>query len=199
MNNIPQILTILEQTYPDAKPQLNFNSTFELLAAVILSAQCTDARVNIVTQSLFPTSPQKIIQLGQARLQEIIKPCGYFRAKADHILRAAQMIIDNYGGNTPSFFDGNSCLHGVGRNDTIREKYSEVILMELDYPRFTASYQWQQADGKSTTRSVSGVNVETDDESATANRLMAFWGVIAKVAARSSYEKVSLRSERQVL
>ena len=71
-------LKILEETYRGAVPQLKFDSPFELLVAVILSAQCTDKRVNQVTQTLFPTAntPKKILQLGQSKLEEIIKPCG---------------------------------------------------------------------------------------------------------------------------
>lgn len=110
-------LKILEETYRGAIPELKFNSVFELLVAVILSAQCTDKRVNQVTQVLFPiaNTPEKILQLGQARLEEIIKPCGYFHAKAKHIVESAQILIDNYGGEVPSEFDELIKLPGVGR------------------------------------------------------------------------------------
>ena len=110
-------LRILEETYRGAIPELKFNSVFELLVAVILSAQCTDKRVNQVTQILFPiaNTPEKILQLGQARLEEIIKTCGYFRAKAKHIVESAQILIDNYGGEVPSDFDELIKLPGVGR------------------------------------------------------------------------------------
>ena len=76
-------LKILEETYRNAVPQLKFDSPFELLVAVILSAQCTDKRVNLVTAELFPlaNTPEKILQLGEARLEEIIKPCGLSRSK----------------------------------------------------------------------------------------------------------------------
>lgn len=110
-------LRILEETYRGAIPELKFNSTFELLIAVILSAQCTDKRVNEVTKILFPlaNTPEKILQLGQSKLEEIIRPCGYFRAKAKHIIEAAQILIDNYGGEVPSDFDELIKLPGVGR------------------------------------------------------------------------------------
>ena len=110
-------LKILEETYRGAIPELKFDSVFELLVAVILSAQCTDKRVNQVTQILFPIAdtPEKILQLGQSKLEEIIKPCGYFRAKAKHIIGAAQILIDNYGGEVPSDFDELIKLPGVGR------------------------------------------------------------------------------------
>lgn len=110
-------LRILEETYAGAIPELKFDSTFELLVAVILSAQCTDKRVNLVTAELFPlaNTPEKILQLGQARLEEIIRPCGYFRAKAKHILATSKMLIENYGGEVPAEFEELIKLPGVGR------------------------------------------------------------------------------------
>ena len=110
-------LRILEETYRGAVPQLKFGSAFELLVAVILSAQCTDKRVNQVTQVLFPiaNTPEKILQLGQARLEEIIKPCGLSRSKSKHIVETAQILLENYGGEVPSDFDELIKLPGVGR------------------------------------------------------------------------------------
>ena len=118
MNDFKQEeLRILEETYRGAIPQLKFDSVFELLIAVILSAQCTDKRVNQVTQILFPiaNTPEKILQLGQSRLEEIIKPCGLSRSKAKHIVATAQILIDNYDGEVPSDFDELIKLPGVGR------------------------------------------------------------------------------------
>ena len=110
-------LKILELTYHDAKPQLKFNSSFELLVAVILSAQCTDKRVNEVTQILFPlaNTPEKILALGIEKLAEIIKPCGLFHSKAKHITGTSKILIDEYGGEVPSDFDELIKLPGVGR------------------------------------------------------------------------------------
>ena len=110
-------LRILEETYAGAVPQLKFDSVFELLVAVILSAQCTDKRVNEVTKILFPTAntPEKILQLGQSKLEEIIRPCGYFRAKAKHIVATSKILLESYGGEVPSEFDELIKLPGVGR------------------------------------------------------------------------------------
>ncbi len=110
-------LRILEETYRGAVPQLEFGSTYELLIAVILSAQCTDKRVNQVTQELFPlaNTPEKILQLGQSRLEEIIRPCGYFRAKAKHIIATSKILLDDYNGEVPREFDELIKLPGVGR------------------------------------------------------------------------------------
>ena len=110
-------LKILEETYGGAKPQLKFNSPFELLVAVILSAQCTDKRVNEVTKILFPiaNTPQKILKLGIEKLEEIIKPCGFFHTKAKHIAGSSKILIDDYGGEVPADFDELIKLPGVGR------------------------------------------------------------------------------------
>lgn len=110
-------LRILEETYGGAKPQLKFNSPFELLVAVILSAQCTDKRVNEVTKVLFPiaNTPEKILQLGIEKLEKIIKPCGFFYSKAKHIAGTSKILLDEYGGEVPADFDELIKLPGVGR------------------------------------------------------------------------------------
>ena len=112
-----EILKILEETYRGAIPELKFNSNFELLVAVILSAQCTDKRVNEVTKNLFPiaNTPEKILSLGQADLEKIIKPCGFYHAKAKHIIGSAKMLLENFGGEVPADFDELIKLPGVGR------------------------------------------------------------------------------------
>ena len=110
-------LELLELLYYDEKPQLKFNSPFELLVAVILSAQCTDKRVNEVTENLFPLAdtPEKILALGIEKLKEIIKPCGLFHAKAKHITGTSKILLDEYGGEVPEDFDELIKLPGVGR------------------------------------------------------------------------------------
>ena len=112
-----EILNILEETYRGAIPELKFNSNFELLVAVILSAQCTDKRVNQVTKNLFPiaNTPEKILQLGQDNLEKIIKPCGFFHSKAKHIIETSKILSENYSGEVPSDFDELVKLPGVGR------------------------------------------------------------------------------------
>ena len=110
-------LKILEETYRGAIPQLKFDSAFELLVAVILSAQCTDKRVNQVTQVLFPlaNTPEKILQLGQAKLEEFIKPCGLSRSKSKHIVETSKLLLDSCNGEVPADFDELIKLPGVGR------------------------------------------------------------------------------------
>jgi endonuclease-3 len=111
------MIDIFAESYKDAKPALKFNSPFELLVAVILSAQCTDVRVNITTGRLFAraNTPEKILALGEAELMEEIRDCGLFRNKAKNIIAACDMLCREYGGEVPRDFDELVKLPGVGR------------------------------------------------------------------------------------
>ena len=110
-------LRILRTLYPNAKPALEFKTPFELLIAVILSAQCTDVRVNIVTSRLFPraNTPEAIAALGQTELEKTIHDCGFFRMKAKHILETCDILLQEYGGEVPADFEALQRLPGVGR------------------------------------------------------------------------------------
>ena len=111
------IIDRLKGIYPDARPELVFGSVYELLIAVILSAQCTDKRVNIVTKELFKNydTPEKMITLSQNDLEDIIKTCGLYKSKAKHILKASHDIVDIYGGKVPGTVEDLMKLSGVGR------------------------------------------------------------------------------------
>ena len=110
-------LRILRELYPNAKPALEFKTPFELLIAVILSAQCTDVRVNMVTGRLFPraNTPETIAALGQETLEAAIHDCGFFRMKAKHILETCYILLQEYGGEVPADFEALQKLPGVGR------------------------------------------------------------------------------------
>jgi endonuclease-3 len=114
---ILEILSRLRQAYPEAKCGLNFTTPFELLIATILSAQCTDVRVNRVTERLFAraSTPEAILSVGEDELQEEIRECGLFRMKSRHIIEACQMILAEYGGEVPSDLHSLVKLPGVGR------------------------------------------------------------------------------------
>ncbi len=115
--NTDEILNELERLYPDAKPALRFQSPYELLVAVILSAQCTDERVNKVTEVLFRNynTPERMITLSQAELEKYIFSCGFYRNKAAHILSASHDILEKFGGEVPSSFEDLRTLAGVGQ------------------------------------------------------------------------------------
>ncbi len=112
-----EILTELERLYPDARPALRFESPYELLVAVILSAQCTDERVNKVTAVLFQSynTPAAMVTLSQEELERYIFSCGFYRNKAAHILSASRDILEKYGGQVPDTLESLRTLAGVGR------------------------------------------------------------------------------------
>lgn len=114
---VGEIINLLSLEYPDAKPQLKYTSNYELLVAVILSAQCTDERVNKVTEVLFKeyNTPKKMTTLTHEELSKMILPCGLYNAKAKNILSASKSIIENFNGEVPSSFDDLISLAGVGR------------------------------------------------------------------------------------
>jgi endonuclease-3 len=110
-------LAILEQSYPNAVTALQYGNPFELLIAVILSAQCTDARVNLTTPQLFARYPDaaSLARADQADVERIIKSCGFFRTKAKNIIAAAQGLIAEHGGAVPGDRVSLEALPGVGR------------------------------------------------------------------------------------
>lgn len=112
-----EILSELKRLYPDAKPALKYTSPYELLIAVILSAQCTDERVNKVTAELFKMhdTPQDMLKLTQEELEKFIYSCGFYHAKAAHILSASKDICEKFNGEVPADFDKLKSLAGVGQ------------------------------------------------------------------------------------
>ncbi|MBO5245327.1 MAG: endonuclease III [Selenomonadales bacterium] len=112
-----EMLALLEAEYGDTGTALNYNSPFELLIAVILSAQCTDVRVNVITARIFPAynTPAKMLTLSLAELEEQIRDCGLFHSKAKNILAACRMLEEEFGGEVPDSFDKLIKLPGVGR------------------------------------------------------------------------------------
>jgi endonuclease-3 len=111
------VLQKLENTYFGAKPQLNYSSEYELLVAVILSAQCTDKRVNEVTKVLFQkyNTPYKMSQISQEELEKYIYSCGFFRNKAKNIISVSNILLQKYNGQVPNDFNALTSLPGIGR------------------------------------------------------------------------------------
>jgi endonuclease-3 len=113
----PEILAHLKDLYPDARCALEHRDAYELLCATILSAQCTDARVNMVTPALFsryPT-PFELARAKEADVQEIIKSTGFFRNKARSLVGMAQAVVAEHGGEIPRTMEELRRLPGVGR------------------------------------------------------------------------------------
>ncbi len=108
---------LLKTQYPDALCSLEYRKPYELMIAARLSAQCTDARVNIVTKTLFRQFPtlQSFADADLGELEEAIKPCGFYKTKAKSIKEAAQRLIAVYGGEIPQTLDELLTLPGIGR------------------------------------------------------------------------------------
>ncbi len=112
-----EIIKRLKKEYPDAHCALNHTNAFELLIATILSAQCTDERVNIVTADLFRKyrQPADYVAVSQEELEEDIRSTGFFRNKAKNIQAACQKLIDNFKGEIPETMEELLTLNGVAR------------------------------------------------------------------------------------
>ena len=116
-DRVPAVLRLLERYYPNAECALNHRNAFELLVATILSAQCTDARVNIVTPSLFakfPT-PKALAAAPLEDIEQIIKPTGFFRAKARSLSEMSKDLVEKHEGKVPKDMAKLVALRGVGR------------------------------------------------------------------------------------
>jgi len=121
---LPQLLEALEALYPDAATALRYENPFQLMIATILAAQCTDKRVNQVTEKLFKKykGPQDFARADLEELQEDIRECGLFRNKSKNIIEASKEIVGKYDGQVPPDFEKLTKLPGVGR------KTANVIL-----------------------------------------------------------------------
>lgn len=124
--DIVKIIEILKVTYPEATCSLDFKTPFELGIAVMLSAQCTDERVNKITPVLFEKfkKPEDYIKSSLEEIEEIIKPCGFYKNKAKNVYGYAKMIIENYNKTVPDKMEELIKLPGIGR------KSANVIMLE---------------------------------------------------------------------
>lgn len=114
---VEYIKSELNRLFPNPKCELEYQTNYELLVAVILSAQCTDKRVNLVTKELFKNynTPEKMIKLSQDQLEKIIRSCGFYRNKAKNILSMSRELVSRYNGQVPSSVEELQTLAGVGR------------------------------------------------------------------------------------
>lgn len=116
-SHIKPFFAHLKATNPQPNTELEYTSVFELLAAVLLSAQATDVGVNKATRRLFPiaNTPQAILDLGLDRLMTYIQTIGLYRSKAKHLMQTCQILVDQYGGEVPPSREALEALPGVGR------------------------------------------------------------------------------------
>ena len=111
-----QVMAALDGLYPQARPELNFSNPYETLVATILSAQCTDKRVNVVTSRLFAKYPDaaSMAELSPEELEPQIRECGLYHNKAKNIVAACRAIVEKHGGNVPDTREELEKLPGVG-------------------------------------------------------------------------------------
>ncbi len=155
-------LVELEKLYPDAKPALRYNTPYELLVAVVLSAQCTDERVNKVTAVLFEkySTPERMVTLSQSELEKYIFSCGFYRMKAEHILSASRDILEKFNGEVPNTIESLMRLAGVGKK-TANVVYSVAFggdAIAVDTHVFRVSNRLGLAKGKTPLEVESGLN-----------------------------------------
>ena len=122
-----KMVEILKQTYPDATCSLDFETPFQAVVAVILSAQCTDERVNKTTPALFEKckTVEDFANIDIKELEDLIHPCGFFKNKAKNIKLCAKQVLENFNGQVPNNMRDLMSLAGVGR------KTANVVLLEV--------------------------------------------------------------------
>ena len=126
-----KVLEELKKMHPNAGCELNYSTPFELLVAVILSAQCTDKRVNMITEKLFKVynTPEQFAALTPEELKPYIYSCGFFNSKGNNIIAMSKELVEKYGGEVPRDFDKLTALAGVGRKTA-----SVVLSVGFDIP-----------------------------------------------------------------
>lgn len=150
--DIEPFFATLQAANPMPASELEYSTVFELLAAVLLSAQATDAGVNKATRRLFPVAntPQAILALGQEGLEENIKTIGLYRSKAKHLIEACRILVEKHGGQVPRDREALESLPGVGRktaNVVLNVAFGEEV-MAVDTHIFRVSNRTGLAPGK---------------------------------------------------
>ena len=150
---VKDILSILDKYFPDPDVPLDHRDAYTLLIAVVLSAQCTDERVNKTTPELFSLAdnPFDMAKIPVDQIREIIKPCGLSPAKSKAISKLSQILVDNYNGRVPATFEELEALPGVGHKTA-----SVLMTQSFGIPAFPVdthihrlAYRWGLSNGKS--------------------------------------------------
>ena len=149
---IEAFFATLKAANPHPQTELEYSSVFELLAAVLLSAQATDVGVNKATRRLFPVAntPQKILNLGLEGLESAIKTIGLYRSKARHLMQTCQILVEQHGGVVPRTREALEALPGVGRktaNVVLNVAFGEAT-MAVDTHLFRLGNRTGLASGK---------------------------------------------------
>lgn len=146
----------LDEFFPNPPIPLDYRDPFTLLVAVVLSAQCTDARVNLVTAELYKVAdtPAKMVELGVEKIAEYIKPCGLSKTKSNNIFKLSKILVEKYGGQVPKTFEELEALPGVGHKTA-----SVMMIHAFKVPAFPVdthihrlAKRWGLSDGSTVER-----------------------------------------------
>lgn len=146
----------LDELFPNPPIPLDYSDPFTLLVAVVLSAQCTDARVNLVTKELYKVAntPAKMVKLGVDGIAEYIKTCGLYQNKSKNIFKLSQILVEKYGGEVPRTFEELEALPGVGHKTA-----SVMMIHAFKVPAFPVdthihrlAARWGLSDGSTVER-----------------------------------------------
>ena len=153
---IDAIKTLFLKHYPDSLTELNYTNIYELLIAVMLSAQCTDKRVNIISPALFEAYPSPI-ELANADLDDVksyLNTCSFFNNKAKNLIKMAQSVIENYNGEIPQERDELIKLAGVGQKtaNVVMIEYTGANLMAVDTHVFRVAHRLGLSDDTTATK-----------------------------------------------
>lgn len=198
MSREEEIFDLLYKSYPEARCELDYGDIFQLLVAVILSAQCTDKRVNVVTKELFKVAktPQDFATMDAETLEKLIFSCGFYKNKAKNIILASQAIVGKYGGQVPSDFNELITLPGVGR------KTANVVSsvgfggdgIAVDTHVFRTSNRLGLAKGKTPYEVEKGLEkVIPQGKRALAHHLLIFHGRYTCASQRPKCDKCTLK------
>ena len=143
----------LDELFPNPPIPLDYTSAYTMLVAVVLSAQCTDIRVNQVTKVLFKAAdtPKKMIKLGVDRIAEIIKPCGFFNTKSVNIYKLSKALVEKFGGEVPQSFEELEALPGVGHKtaSVVMSHIFKIPAFPVDTHIHRLAKRWGLSDGSS--------------------------------------------------
>jgi endonuclease-3 len=162
------IIDRLEELYPKTPIPLDHTSNYTLLIAVLLSAQCTDVRVNQITPSLFKKAdnPKKMIKLTQAIIEDIIRPCGLAPSKSKAIFELSHLLIAKHQGEVPASFEELEALPGVGHKtaSVVMAQAFGVPAMPVDTHIHRLAFRWGLSSGKSVKQTESDLKKHFPEE-----------------------------------
>ncbi len=152
MSSVLEQYKLFEKNYPNPETELTYDSPFQLLVAVILSAQCTDARVNQTTPALFKKYPtaKELKNAKQADVEKLVHSCGFYRNKAKAIISMAKDLDEKYGGDLPQTLEELTALSGVGRKtaSVILNQAFDLPAIAVDTHVFRVAHRLGWAKGK---------------------------------------------------